>query len=165
MSREIHIDSIKLEVREQIIKELQIKVDGSTFIYNSKPSYIYPIDEVGDYAYIPFAYGRKCVGGPFPCPDRKSYSTLNCEFSGGLRDHQNEVKKETESEFLEVFSSVLDLRRQIDLFQGSLQTKYTDWIAFARLIDSYRNIGLLKTKALTNLASKDAKLKEKYGKL
>ena len=78
---------------------------------------------------------------------------------------QNEVKKETESEFLEVFSSVLDLRRQIDLFQGSLQTKYTDWIAFARLIDSYRNIGLLKTKALTNLASKDAKLKEKYGKL
>jgi hypothetical protein len=78
---------------------------------------------------------------------------------------QNEVKKETESEFLEVFSSVLDLRRQIDLFQGSIQTKYTDWIAFARLIDSYRNIGLLKTKALTNLASKDAKLKEKYGKL
>lgn len=78
---------------------------------------------------------------------------------------QNEVKKETESEFLEVFSSVLDLRRQIDLFQGSLQTKYTDWIAFARLIDSYRNIGLLKTKALTNLVSKDAKLKEKYGKL
>jgi len=78
---------------------------------------------------------------------------------------QNEVKKETESEFLEVFSSVLDLRRQIDLFQGSLQTKYTDWIAFARLIDSYRNIGLLKTKALANLASKDAKLKEKYGKL
>jgi hypothetical protein len=78
---------------------------------------------------------------------------------------QNELKKETESEFLEVFSSVLDLRRQIDLFQGSLQTKYTDWIAFARLIDSYRNIGLLKTKAITNLSSKDAKLKEKYFKL
>lgn len=78
---------------------------------------------------------------------------------------QNELKKETESEFLEVFSSVLDLRRQIDLFQGSLQTKYTDWIAFARLIESYRNIGLLKTNALSNLATKDTKLKEKYGKL
>ena len=78
---------------------------------------------------------------------------------------QNNIKKETESEFLEVFSSALDLRRQIDLFQGSLQTKYTDWIAFARLIDSYRNIGLLKTKALSNLASKDTGLKEKYGKL
>lgn len=78
---------------------------------------------------------------------------------------QNNIKKETDSEFLEVFSSALDLRRQIDLFQGSLQTKYTDWIAFARLIDSYRNIGLLKTKALSNLASKDTGLKEKYGKL
>lgn len=107
MSREIHIDSIKLEVREQIIKELQIKVDGSTFIYNSKPSYIYPIDEVGDYAYIPFAYGRKCVGGPFPCPDRKSYSTLNCEFSGGLRDHQNEVKKEAISHLNKYGSTII----------------------------------------------------------
>ena len=78
---------------------------------------------------------------------------------------QNETKKEVESEFLEVFSAALDLRRQIDLFQGSLQTKYTDWIAFARLIDSYHNIGILKTNALKKLSAKDAKLKEKYGKL
>ncbi|MFN6062215.1 MAG: hypothetical protein ACK49K_02905, partial [Bacteroidota bacterium] len=78
---------------------------------------------------------------------------------------QNETKKEVESEFLEVFSAALDLRRQIDLFQGSLQTKYTDWIAFARLIDSYRNIGILKTNSLKSLSSKDVKLKEKYGKL
>ncbi len=78
---------------------------------------------------------------------------------------QNETKKEVESEFLEVFSAALDLRRQIDLFQGSLQTKYTDWIAFARLIDSYRNIGILKINSLKNLSTKDVKLKEKYGKL
>lgn len=78
---------------------------------------------------------------------------------------QNETKKEVESEFLEVFSAALDLRRQIDLFQGSLQTKYTDWIAFARLIDSYRNIGILKTNSLKSLSTKDLKLKEKYGKL
>lgn len=78
---------------------------------------------------------------------------------------QNETKKEVESEFLEVFSAALDLRRQIDLFQGSLQTKYTDWIAFARLIDSYHNIGILKTNSLKRLSTKDAKLKEKYSKL
>lgn len=78
---------------------------------------------------------------------------------------QNETKKEVESEFLEVFSATLDLRRQIDLFQSSLQTKYTDWIAFARLIDSYYNIGILKTNALKRLSTKDAKLREKYGKL
>jgi hypothetical protein len=78
---------------------------------------------------------------------------------------QNETKKEVESEFLEVFSAALDLRRQIDLFQGSLQTKYTDWIAFARLIDSYHNIGILKTNSLKRLSTKDAKLNEKYSKL
>lgn len=78
---------------------------------------------------------------------------------------QNETKKEVESEFLEVFSAALDIRRQIDLFQGSLQTKYTDWIAFARLIDSYRNIGILKINSLKNLSTKEVKLKEKYGKL
>lgn len=78
---------------------------------------------------------------------------------------QNETKKEVESEFLEVFSAALDLRRQIDLFQGSLQTKYTDWIAFARLIDSYHNIGILKTNSLKSLSTKDVKLREKYGKL
>jgi hypothetical protein len=78
---------------------------------------------------------------------------------------QNETKKEVESEFLEVFSAALDLRRQIDLFQGSLQTKYTDWIAFARLIDSYRNMGILKINSLKSLSTKDAKLKEKYSKL
>lgn len=78
---------------------------------------------------------------------------------------QNETKKEVESDFLEVFSATLDLRRQIDLFQASLQTKYTDWIAFARLIDSYHNIGILKNNALKKLSTKDAKLKEKYGKL
>ncbi len=72
---------------------------------------------------------------------------------------QNETKKEVESEFLEVFSAALDLRRQIDLFQGSLQTKYTDWIAFARLIDSYRNIGILKSNSLKSLSTKDVKLR------
>ena len=78
---------------------------------------------------------------------------------------QNEGKKAAESDFLEVFSAVLDLRKQIDLFQSSLQTKYTDWIAYARLIDSYRHIGLLKKHAISSLASKDVRLKEKYGKL
>lgn len=78
---------------------------------------------------------------------------------------QNEDKKAAESDFLEVFSAVLDLRKQIDLFQSSLQTKYTDWISYARLIDSYHHIGLLKKHAISSLASKDVRLKEKYGKL
>ena len=107
MSRKIHIDSIEYEIREQIMKELQIKIDGSTFVYNSKSSYIYPIDEEGDYAYIPFAYGRNCIGGPFNCPDRKSYPTLEHQFSGGLRDHQKEVKTEAISHLNKYGSTII----------------------------------------------------------
>lgn len=94
MSREIHIDSVDEKDREQIMKDLQIKLEGSTYVQNSKSSYIYPIDVREDYAYIPFAYGRTCTGGPFPCPERDAYKKLTCRFEGSLRDEQKKVKTE-----------------------------------------------------------------------
>ena len=106
MSRKIHIESIELEVREQIMKELQIKIDGSTYVKNSNPKYIYPIEVGEDYAYIPFAYGRECMGGPYECPSRDSYPKLKCKFVGSLRPHQKEVKTEAISH-LNKYGSIL----------------------------------------------------------
>jgi hypothetical protein len=94
MSRKININEISVETREQLSKELQIRIDGSTFVSNSQPIYIYPIDEVDEYLYIPFAYGRICTGGPFSRPERISYPTIKCNFSGSLRDEQKIVKTE-----------------------------------------------------------------------
>ena len=94
MSRKVNIDSIEYEHREQIMKDLQIKIEGSTYVHNSKPSYIYPLDICGDNAYIPFAYGRICPGGPFIRPERDSYGKLTCRFAGSLRPQQREIKKE-----------------------------------------------------------------------
>jgi hypothetical protein len=88
-----------------------------------------------------------------PTQEGQDNKNMNSDANSTQAPVQNETKKEVESEFLEVFSAALDLRRQIDLFQGSLQTKYTDWIAFARLIDSYHNIGILKTNALKKLST------------
>lgn len=107
MSREILIDSLSDEVREKITKDLQIKIEGSTFVYNSQPTYIYPIDVTDDYAYIPFAYGRTCSGGPFPCPERNTYPSTNVKFEGELRPMQKEIKKEAISHLNKYGSTII----------------------------------------------------------
>jgi hypothetical protein len=107
MSRKIHIESIELDAREQIMKELQIKIEGSKYVNNSKPTYIYPIEVGEDYAYIPFSYGRTCIGGPYECPDRDSYPKLNCKFDGSLRPHQKDIKTEAISDLNKYGSTII----------------------------------------------------------
>lgn len=107
MSRKLHIDSVDEKDREQIMSDLQIKIEGSKYVHNSQPTYIYPIDVTEDYAYIPFAYGRTCAGGPFQCPERDSYKKIKCKFNGSLRDHQKEVKTEAISDLNKYGSTIV----------------------------------------------------------
>jgi superfamily II DNA or RNA helicase len=107
MSRKIHIDSVDEKDREQIMNDLQIKIEGSAFVHNSQPTYIYPLNVTEDYAYIPFAYGRTCTGGPFHCPERDKFKKIKCEFSGSLRDHQKEVKSEAISDLNKYGSTII----------------------------------------------------------
>ena len=71
MSREIHIESLKDEDIDIINKELEIVIEPGPYDTNSKPTFIYPMDisKDGSHAYIPFAYGRTCAGGPYDRPD------------------------------------------------------------------------------------------------
>ena len=96
MSRKILIDSLSDKIRDQISNELEIKVEGSTFVFKAKPKFIYPMDVTDTHAYVPFAYGRTCVGGPYPCPERNTYLGQNPELSfiGELRPIQKEIKTE-----------------------------------------------------------------------
>jgi superfamily II DNA or RNA helicase len=107
MSRQIHIDSVSEENREQMMEELQITIEGSTFVYNSKPRYIYPLDVEGEYGYLPFAYARTCVGGPFDRPDKNNFSTISCKFEGTLREEQIKIKKEAISQLNKYSSSLI----------------------------------------------------------
>jgi len=107
MSRKIKIELVNENDREKITNDLQIKIEGSTFIHNSKPSFIYPIDVQEEYAYIPYAYGRTCAGGPFPCPDRNTYGSIELKFVGTLRDEQNIVKTEVISDLNKYGSSII----------------------------------------------------------
>jgi superfamily II DNA or RNA helicase len=107
MSRKIHIDSVPLEVREQITEDLKVEIKGSSFIYNSQSRFIYPIDVGEEYAYIPFAYGGICKGGPFKRPERNKFSTIDCKFNGKLRPMQKEIKTEAISHLNKYGSSLL----------------------------------------------------------
>lgn len=89
MSREIHIDSVPIEERKKIMKELQIKIESSEYVFNSQPKYIYPFDVTDTHAYLPFAYAEK-----FDRPPREYFPVTNTKFIGKLRPTQREVKKE-----------------------------------------------------------------------
>ena len=123
MSRQIHIDSVSEKDREQMMKDLQITIEGSKFIYNSKPRYIYPLDVEGEYGYLPFSYARTCIGGPFDRPDNNNFSTINCKFKGLLREEQKKIKNEAISH-LNKFSSTL-----IAVYTGCGKTCMSIYIA------------------------------------
>jgi superfamily II DNA or RNA helicase len=106
MSRKIHIESTELDVREQIMKDLQVRIEGSKYS-NSSPSYVYPIEVGEEYAYIPFAYGRICTGGPFECPNRDTYPKIECKFDGSLREHQKVIKTEAISHLNKYGSTII----------------------------------------------------------
>jgi superfamily II DNA or RNA helicase len=94
MSRVFEINSVSIEDRQKIMEDLSVKLERSTFVMNSQPKYIEALDVTDTHAYIPFAYGRKCSGGPFPRPDRNNFPMMTQRFSGKLRDKQRVVKRE-----------------------------------------------------------------------
>ena len=101
MSRKILIDSIPMEKREYIMKDLEIKIEPSNFAYNARTTYIYPFDITDTHAFLPFAYAKK-----YPRPPRDSSSETKIRFNGSLRPHQKEVKSEAIS-CLNKYGSVL----------------------------------------------------------
>ncbi|MCB9081854.1 MAG: hypothetical protein H6555_09110 [Lewinellaceae bacterium] len=82
-----------------------------------------------------------------------------------FRKIQNATKKDAEREFLEVLKQAVELKKQVDIFQGSLNTKYPDWLAFSKVVDLYHDIRELQLKEVRQLASVEAPVQEKYTRL
>lgn len=89
MSRKVKIASLSQDDKETITKDLEIKIEGSAYIHNAQPTYIYPYDITKNHVYIPFSYNKK-----YPRPERKKLKKLSCDFVGTLREEQVEVKEE-----------------------------------------------------------------------
>jgi superfamily II DNA or RNA helicase len=89
MSLCIKIDSIPLNVRNNINKDLEIKIENK--FGGCAPKYIYPFEIEKDIITLPFAYA---VEKKIKRPNRDSLSSFNCSFEGILRPEQKEVRKE-----------------------------------------------------------------------
>ncbi len=86
--------------------------------------------------------------------------------SKDFRKIRNLEKKEVEKEFLEVLKLALELKKQIDMFNNSVDTKYRDWKAYSKMIDLYYDVRILKEEQTAKLANiKDPLINEKYNRL
>ncbi len=86
--------------------------------------------------------------------------------SKDFRKIRNLKKKEVEKEFLEVLKMALELKKQIDMFNNSVDTKYRDWKAYSKMIDLYYDVRILKEEQTAKLANvDDLMIQDKYNRL
>jgi hypothetical protein len=102
MSRQIVIDSLSIEMRDKVSKDLQIRQEPSRYAYGAQPTFIYPLEVVNDTAYVPFAYNRK-----FPRPPRETFPRARYRFEGRLRTEQKAVKSEAVSHLNKYGSTII----------------------------------------------------------
>ncbi len=78
------------------------------------------------------------------------------------RKVRNAEKKAVEKEFLETLKLSVELKKQIDVFDNSLNTKYPDWQAYSKIIDLYYDINVLRQEQLAALSKRTTTVQEKY---
>ena len=82
--------------------------------------------------------------------------------SKDFRKIKNIEKRETEKAFLEMLKTAMTIKKQADIFKGSINTKYPDWLAFSRIVDLYYDLRLLKEQEIIKLRSLDGLSQRKY---
>jgi len=84
------IDKLPYEVREQLCKDLELKIENNFGV--GAPKYIYPYTVVGNSIKIPFAYAVDTLKlNRLP---RTNFSQRQVKFTGSLRPEQKVVRKE-----------------------------------------------------------------------
>ena len=102
MSIKINIDNMEDTLREEIHKELSLKIEISSYGGCKKYKTIYPYHTVSinnnigstEYALLPFSYS---VNKGFSRPDRKSFPKAIIKFKSELRKEQIELRDEVET--------------------------------------------------------------------
>ena len=82
-----------------------------------------------------------------------------------FRKIRNATKREIEKQFLESLKQAVELKRQIDIFEKSLNTKYPDWLAYSRIADLYYSIHNMSIREGGKLASIGGTVHRKYSGL
>lgn len=82
-----------------------------------------------------------------------------------FRKIQNAEKREVEKSFLEIMKLAVELNKQMDVFQNSLNTKYPDWLAYSKVIELYFHVNELRKEELSKLVKQEPIIREKYTRL
>lgn len=82
-----------------------------------------------------------------------------------FRKIQNAEKREVEKSFLEILKLAVELNKQMDVFQNSLNTKYPDWLAYSKVIELYFHVNELRKQELGKLVKQEPIIREKYTRL
>lgn len=82
-----------------------------------------------------------------------------------FRKIQNAEKREVEKSFLEILKLAVELNKQMDVFQNSLNTKYPDWLAYSKVIELYFHVNELRQEELGKLVKQEPIIREKYTRL
>ena len=82
-----------------------------------------------------------------------------------FRKIQNANKREVEKSFLEIIKFAVELNKQMDFFQNSLNTKYPDWLAYSKVIELYYHVHDLRQDELSKLVNQEPIIRDKYTRL
>lgn len=85
--------------------------------------------------------------------------------SKDFRKIKNIEKREIEKVFLEALKIAAEIKKQLEVFKSSTNTKYPDWHAFSRAVDLYYDLRLVKARELVKLRDLDDFSQRKYFQL
>lgn len=91
MSIKIKQSDVDEKTRVKLYNDLVIDIE-TKFGNFTQVKQIYPFDVTDNHIYIPFAYGKK---SKYKRPPRNTFSKVNVNFSGTLRDPQKELENES----------------------------------------------------------------------
>lgn len=108
MSLKIPLSNLTNEDREKIERDLVVKPKETKYnMYNRDEKTIYPYSVFEDAAYLPFSYAHNILG--FERPDKLNYPKANINFTGTLRQVQEEIKNEAVKSLNEKGSCLISL--------------------------------------------------------
>jgi hypothetical protein len=92
MSIAIQTETLDLETRKRINRELPIKLENNKYNINAPPEYVVPYENDGETTVLPFSYATRIL--KLPRPVRSDFTEVRLAFEGSLRKEQLEVRNE-----------------------------------------------------------------------
>lgn len=138
----------------------------SKFFTNAKPSRVDDLKKMVNTTTAPFLLVVSTKAEYNTDHSQMAYNQQYIEKKAkDFRKIQNAEKREVEKSFLEILKLAVELNKQMDVFQNSLNTKYPDWLAYSKVIELYFHVNELRKEELGKLVKQEPIIRDKYTRL